>query len=169
MNPPANHDSIGKPAFIVFVVCVIAYALLYAGDRHLRLHKGPWEVDFRADTNGTPELVVNQPALGISNVVIRFPGESLPADASPGDLRFDEPTLRPGFGELRFHDLSYLPGTITLLAFNHEIELIPRALWIDRREIPWPEAKMIELAPTNQPPPPQSKRYRKSDGDAAER
>lgn len=68
-------------------------------------------------------------------------------------VRFNEPRVRPGFGEVRFQDATYMPGTVTLLAFNHEVELIPRGLVLDRQERPWQPGLTVELAPTNQPPP----------------
>ena len=63
------------------------------------------------------------------------------------------PDLKPAFGELRFQDATYLPGTVTLLAFNHELEFIARGLVVDRQERAWQPGLTVELAPTNQAPP----------------
>jgi hypothetical protein len=166
--PPDAHrpmqqppDNILKHVALVAVIAVAGYFGLYAVDSHLRRRQGPWEVTFGAETNGTPFLLVNQPALGVRAVKVRFPGEQNPLTNAPVTVRFTEPGVKPGFGEVRFQDATYLPGTVTLLAFNHEVELIPRGLVLDRRERPWQAGLTVELTPTNQPPPAlQTKRKR---------
>lgn len=146
-------DNILKHVAIVGVIAVVGYFSLYALDSHLRARKGPWEVTFATETNGTPYLVVNQPALGVREVKVSFPGEQNPLTNAPVLVRFSQPGLKPAFGELRFQDATYLPGTVTLLAFNHEIEFIPRGLVVDRRELAWQPGLTMALAPTNQAPP----------------
>ena len=54
---------------------------------------------------------------------------------------------------MRFQDATYLPGTVTLLAFNHEVELIQRGLVVDRLERVWQPGVTLDLSPTNQAPP----------------
>lgn len=149
-QPP---DNILKHVALVALVAAVGYFSLYALDSHLRARKGPWEVTFAAETNGTPFVLINQPALGVREVKVRFPGEQNPLTNAPVTVRFNEPRVRPGFGEVRFQDATYMPGTVTLLAFNHEVELIPRGLVLDRQERPWQPGLTVELAPTNQPPP----------------
>jgi hypothetical protein len=151
MQPPP--DNILKHVALVALVAAVGYSSLYALDSHLRARKGPWEVTFAAETNGTPFVLINQPALGVREVKVRFPGEQNPLTNAPVTVRFNEPRVRPGFGEVRFQDATYMPGTVTLLAFNHEVELIPRGLVLDRQERPWQPGLTVELAPTNQPPP----------------
>lgn len=146
-------DNILKHVAIVGVIAVVGYFSLYALDTHLRARKGPWEVTFATETNGTPYLVVNQPALGVRDVKVRFPGEQSPLTNAPVTVRFTEPNTKPAFGELRFQDATYLPGTVTLLAFNHEVEFIQRGLVLDRREQPWKPGEVTDLTPTNQAPP----------------
>lgn len=158
-----KRDSFPLQAIGVFLVCLIAYALLYSCDARLRTRKGPWAVRFDTTADHTPRLTVNQPALGITNVTITFPGESVILTNGPTNILFIDPTIEPPFGELRHHDLMYQPGVVTLLAFNHEIELIPRALFIDRREIKWSDAGNLALSPTNQPPPAHPERKRTKD------
>ena len=68
-------------------------------------------------------------------------------------MRFTQPNTKPAFGELRFQDATYLPGTVTLLAFNHEVELIQRGLVVDRLERVWQPGVTLDLSPTNQAPP----------------
>lgn len=165
-NPEHQHpkeDRIVLHALAVFVVCVIGYIGLYQWDAHLRTGKGPWSVTFAADTNNTPTLTVNQSSYGISNVTLRFPGESAVLTNGATNILFTEPKIQIPFGEIRHHDLTYHPGVITLLVFNHEIELIRRGLFIDRREYQWPDAKTFTLTPTNAAPPKHPERKRTQD------
>ena len=163
MSAQAKPERFGLQVALVFVVCLVGYALLYSCDSRLRAGKGPWSVRFDTTSNDIPRLVINQPALGVTNVTITFPGESVTLTNGPTNLLFTTPTIEPPFGKLRHHDLMYLPGVVTLLAFNHEIELIPRGLFIDRREVKWPSARSFALAPTNAPPPAHVERKRTKD------
>ena len=146
-------DNILKHVAIVGVIAVVGYFSLYALDTHLRARKGPWEVTFATETNGTPYLLVNQPALGVRDVKVRFTGEQSPLTNAPVTIRFSVANTKPAFGELRFQDATYLPGTVTLLAFNHEVEFIQRGLVLDRQERAWQPGLTAELTPTNQAPP----------------
>lgn len=146
-------DNILKHVAIVGIIAVVGYFSLYALDSHLRVRKGPWEVTFATETNGVPFLVVNQPTLGVRDVKVRFAGETSALTNGPVTVRFHEPNSKPAFGELRFQDATYLPGTVTLLAFNHEVEFIQRGLVVDRQERGWQPGLVVELSPTNQAPP----------------
>jgi len=148
-----QQDNILKHVAIVAVIAVVGYFALYAVDTRLRLRHGPWEVTFATETNGTPYIVVNQPAYGVRDVKVRFTGERSPLTNAPVTVRFAEPGTQPAFGQLRFQDATYLPGTVTLLAFNHEVELIQRGLVLDRQERAWQPGMTMELSPTNQAPP----------------
>jgi hypothetical protein len=44
-------------------------------------------------------------------------------------------------------DLRFLPGTVTFQLYGHEVELLPRALMIDRQEHPWKPDSVINLHP----------------------
>ena len=41
------------------------------------------------------------------------------------------------FGKCIYQDLMFLPGVVTMNLLGHEIELMPRTLVIDKKEIPW--------------------------------
>jgi hypothetical protein len=41
------------------------------------------------------------------------------------------------FGECIYQDLMFLPGVVTMNLLGHEIELMPRTLVIDKKEVPW--------------------------------
>ena len=49
------------------------------------------------------------------------------------------------FGELLYQDPTFLPGTVTLRLFGHQIEIFPRALTLDQKEYPWKPGEVIEL------------------------
>lgn len=146
-------DNILKHVALAGLIAVVGYFSLYALDSHLRARKGAWEVTFATETNGTPYFVVNQPTLGVRDVKVRFLGAQSPLTNAATTVRFAEANTKPAFGELRFQDATYLPGTVTLLAFNHEVELIERGLVLNRQERAWQPGMTVELAPTNQAPP----------------
>lgn len=148
-EPP--RDNIFKHAAIAFVLAVVGYIGFYSCDAHLRTHKGPWVVDFLETTNHEPLLVINQPALGIQNVRIQLAGETV--TNTQAGVRFEKPyELALPYGRVRFHDLTYLPGTITLDLFGHEVEMLPRTLFINTKERPWQNDCYIYLYPTNKIP-----------------
>jgi hypothetical protein len=62
-------------------------------------------------------------------------------------VRFDEPQQQVPFGQWKFDDLMYLPGTVTLRFFGHEVELLPRILYLNRTEHPWQSGETIVLHP----------------------
>jgi hypothetical protein len=151
-----KSDNLAKHAVAAFGIALVLYVACYAADRHLRLRKGPWQVTFLSDSNSTPSIIVTEPALNIQRLQITFPGE-MAADANLStNVNFDRPLIKPPFGEWVFDDLMYLPGTVTLNLFGHEIELLPRVLGIDRREIKWQSDAIIRVS-TNKPPLPPRK------------
>ena len=127
------------------LIAVVAYIGFFSCDRHLRERKGPWEVRFQTDSSARPWIIVNQPALRISNVKIAFPENRLLVTNLLTTVTFDSPLKQSPFGKVIFHDLMYLPGTVTFDLFGHEIELLPRVLIIDHQEHPWRSDATIEL------------------------
>jgi hypothetical protein len=146
-----KEENILKHAAVAFVIALLGYVLFYSCDAHLRTRKGPWIVDFQATTNGEPLIVINEPRLKIENVRILLAGEK--ATNTPGTVRFESPQhLETPFGRVRFHDLTYLPGTITLDVYGHEIEMLPRTLFLNTKEVPWQNNALFVLTPTNKIP-----------------
>ena len=45
------------------------------------------------------------------------------------------------FGECIYQDLMFLPGVVTMNLLGHEIELMPRTLVINKKQMPWDSAK----------------------------
>jgi hypothetical protein len=141
---------LGRHLFFAFLIAVTAYAGFFALDRHLRLRRGPWEITFRNETNG-PAILVNEPKLGIAEVKIVFPGEAPFASGVPAVVRYDEPLKALPAGRVVFDDLMYLPGTVTFELFGHEIELLPRTLYVNRRPVAWASGQTIELSAADKP------------------
>lgn len=158
-----QRDSLLKPAAIAFVIALITYATFYSCDGHLRTRKGPWQLEFTADTNSVPAVVIHQPSLGVERFQLIFAGERVPTNFVPATIRFDTPQQTVPAGEFLYHDLMYLPGVVTLNLFGHGIELLPRALIVNGREEPWRPTATIELKPeakkTLPPVPKKKKRY----------
>jgi hypothetical protein len=142
-------DGLLKHIGPVFLVALILYVVAYSGIEHRRTRKGPWVVTFTTNGDNEASLIIDQSVLGLSNVFIVFSGTRPPTNVSGAVLRFDQPRPVPydvPFGRCLFMDTTFLPGTIVLNMFGHEIQLIPRVLTVDRKEYPWPTNRtfMIE-------------------------
>ncbi len=128
------------------VVATLGYLLLFHAIESRRTAKGPWRVTFSIH-DARPGLVVDQPALGISNVQIVFQGICLPTNLTH-TIAFDQAQPVPfetPFGRCVFLDTTFLPGTVVIEAFGHQIQLLPRTLTINGREQPWQNGGRIEL------------------------
>jgi hypothetical protein len=129
-----------KHFVLAFLLALVCYVLFYHGIEHRRIRSGPWEVTFTANSIGFPAMLVNQHKLAITNVWIVFPDQPVPMSNALGTFIFSQPEPVPypvPFGKCVFMDTTFLPGTVTFEMFGHEIELLPRALIIDRQEHPW--------------------------------
>ena len=106
-------------------------------------------VRFEAQPGSEPRIVVDHPGKGIEGVQIVFAGvTNEPVDQV---VRFDEPITEVPFGNIKHLDLTYLPGVVTLELFSHEVELLPRTLFLNRREKGWQSGDVIRLGPWNRP------------------
>lgn len=147
-----KSDNLLRHLVVPLAIAVLVYVIFYTGIEHRRNRNGPWEVVFTNGVSGTPELIINQPKLAIANVQITFPGQTNPASGQATSFAFSQPREVPydvPFGKCVFMDTTFLPGTIVFDLFGHEIQLIPRALTIDKQEIPWRSNAIIPVAPTN--------------------
>ncbi|HLX71022.1 MAG TPA: hypothetical protein VKV04_15455 [Verrucomicrobiae bacterium] len=147
-----KSDNLLRHIWVPFLIAVLVYVFFYTGIEHRRTRKGPWEVAFTNNAAGTPTLVINQPSLTISNLQITFPGESNALASQNATVELSQPRDVPypvPFGKCVFMDTTFLPGTIVFDLFGHEIQLIPRALRIDGKEIPWQSNATIPVAGTN--------------------
>jgi hypothetical protein len=144
-----KSEGFAKQAAAVFVLALIVYIFGYNVIEHRRTRNGPWQVAFTNDSAGALLILINQSQLAITNVVIVFPGETvpprtnaeaLPAFTQPRPVPFDVP-----FGKCVFMDTTSLPGTIVFKLFGHEIQLLPRVLTIDKVERPWQSGTHLSL------------------------
>jgi len=147
-----KSDGLSKHVAGALVLAIVIYVGGYSLDQHLRARRGPWRVTFTNESNSAPAIVIDQPALGISNVRIVFSGES--AGPASSAVAFAKPQTPVPLGAVKFEDLTYLPGTVTMDLFGHEIELIPRTLFINRQERPWQSNITIVLSRTDKRPLP---------------
>lgn len=129
-----KSDSILKHVAKAFLLALGAYVVFFSCDSHLRHRRGPWEITFIASTNGSPALVINQPEYQLTNVTIILQGEKA---TNGGTVVFDTPRKPVPFGRMRFEDLTYLPGGVVFDLFGHEVELLPRAMFINLKEVSW--------------------------------
>lgn len=143
-------DSFLKTAAWVFAGALAVYIFAYAAIEHQRTRQGPWEITFTNDSAGAAALLINQPRLALTNVLIAFPGNFPPVSARlPSNLVLTQPVPTPfdvPFGRCIFLDLTSQPGTIVLEMFGHEIQLLPRVLTIDQAEQPWKSGQRTDLA-----------------------
>jgi hypothetical protein len=138
-----RSDGIVKHLALTFVIALVFYIASFAWIEHRRTFRGPWEITFVSDASGHPSLAIAQPALNITQS-IDFAGQKIAATSMSQKQTFAEAVKEIPFGEMIFQDPTFLPGTVTMKQFGHEIELLPRVLIIDKKEIPW-GGQAIEL------------------------
>jgi hypothetical protein len=146
-----KSDNLLRHIVIPFGIAVFVYIIFYSFIEHRRTRNGPWRVTFTNDVFGAPALLINQPKLAITNLQITFAGETnnnssnvLMVLETPKPVPYDIP-----FGKCVFMDTTFLPGTIVFDLFGHEIQLIPRVLTIDKKDLPWQSNENISVNGTN--------------------
>lgn len=125
------------------VSAVAFYVVAWSFLQWSRTHRGPWIYTFSPVDASTIELSIQQEKLGIDGVAIRFSGlapEDLIEQATT--VVFDDVTVESPVGSVIYHDLMSLPGVVTVVAFGHEIETLPRGLFIDGQEWDWAAAQV---------------------------
>jgi hypothetical protein len=138
-----------KAVGLTFVVALALYCVIFYGIEYRRRYKGPWEVTFVSDAQGNPSVIIYQPKLRISAVEVLFLGERLAVTNLSEKVSFDQPKKAIPFGKRLFEDLTFLPGVETFDFFGHEVELLPRVLVVNKKEVPWQSEAVLELSPTN--------------------
>ena len=139
----SGSEGVLKHFAFAFVLAVLCYVGFYSCDTHLRLRKGPWELTFKNESDGTPAVVINQHQVGITNVTVRLEGERV--EQRVESVRFTGPGIEVPFGKVVFFDTTYLPGTLTLDLFGHELELLGRTLIVNFKDHPWQSGEVITL------------------------
>ena len=136
----------GVQLVALFAIVLVGYAVMYTWIEHRRVFRGPWAVTF-ASQSGVPALTVNQATLGIQDVRITFTGSRVESNTTQ-TVTFSQARPWPyevPFGKCIFMDITFLPGTVALQMFGHEIQFMPRTLTIDKVERPWRSGETIEL------------------------
>jgi hypothetical protein len=146
----SSSDKLPRHLLIAFVLALGIYGIFFSCDQALRKRKGPWEVRFHTNSAGYAAITVNQPVLRITNVQIIFLNETATA---AGQVNFDSPQQKIPFGTTKFEDLTYLPGSVAFDFFGHEVELLPRTLYLNKKEHPWQSGAVHELTPSEKLPP----------------
>jgi hypothetical protein len=150
-----------KSIVLLFLVVLGAYLAVFYGLEMLRHRKGPWEVAFQTNGQGSARIVISQPKLGLRDVKVTFHNEKI--TNAIGQVSFDRVRQPVPFGRVIYEDLTFLPGVVTFDLFGHEIELLPRTLIVNQKQVSWGSGIEIDLWPTNklaQPPHPPGKRAR---------
>jgi hypothetical protein len=126
-----------RTALILFAILIPAYLLVFYGIEGTRTASQPWRLTFIVDSNQIPSLRIQQPDLRVNAVVVRFPDERATNAPSETTVVLDRPQPALPFGTRISEDLMFLPGVETLDLFGHEVEIAPRVLVLNRREIQW--------------------------------
>ena len=116
---------------------------------------------FGTPANAPPFLRIEHPQLGVRSVRLVFLGEHVASSNELETVVFDTPSRPLPFGERLHEDLTFLPGVETLVCFGHEIEILPRVLTVNRKELPWQAEMTIELSPDQKVPPRVKKKKRR--------
>ena len=145
-----QKERFSRQVVIVFALVLVVYLGVFSCDQHVRQRKGPWQVTF-FETNGAPTILVNQPYLGITNVQILFAGEQV-TNQPAAEVLLSRPGQSVPFGSIKFEDLTYLPGSVTFDLFGHEVELLPRTLYLNKEEVPWESNALLVLNPGDKLP-----------------
>jgi hypothetical protein len=145
----ARVNKSARPTFlsitITFVAALVFYFIAYSWLNRKQTASGPWQVQFTTNAAGIPELVIQQTNRGIANVHVRFAGETLSPRQQVGLVEFRKPQTPTPFGAVIYDDLMFLPGTVTLDCFGHEVELLPRTLVLNRKPVAWVSNTTNEL------------------------
>lgn len=149
-QPVPPKENIFRHAAVAFAIALVGYITFFSCDSHLRVRKGPWEVSFQSSTNGEPLLVIDQPSLKLHTQIL-INGEKITNALAVAKYRTPD-DIKASPGRVRFHDLTYLPGTVTFDLYGHEIELLPRTLVLNTKEVPWTNNITYVLSPTNKIP-----------------
>ena len=144
----ATRDSLWKHLGVAFGLALGLYLVGFTWLEHRRSRLGPWEITFLKDAQAAPRIVINQPALQIRDVQLEFPSAPEGVTSTNVQIRFDAAHAVPfpvPFGQCVFLDPLFLPGTVTLELFGHEVQMLPRTLSIDGVEQGWTSGLRLQV------------------------
>ena len=141
----------------IFIATLFLYITGYGGCTAVRQRGGPWVVIQGKDPSGQPWMRIAQHRiLGDRDVTLVFPGEMAPARFTndPFQRVFNSPNTNSlPYGPIPFVDVTFFPGTVALDAFGHLIEMVPRTLFVNFREVAWGSETNMTLLPEGNPSP----------------
>lgn len=140
----------------MFIGTLFLYITFYGGCMAYRHKGGPWAITQDKLPDGTPIVKIEHHRI-LSNapVILHFPGEVAPARFTNHPLLriYSQPNTNTlPYGPVVFLDTTFLPGNVTLDVFGHLVEMVPRTLYIDGKEVGWNPGTNITLSPTNKLP-----------------
>ena len=138
-------EKLTRHVLIALALTVILYLVTFQWIEHRRTRKGGWRVTFQTNEAGRPSILVAQAWLGITNVSFVFPDQRIGATNLQSTLVFDQPLTNVPFGKVVYFDTTFLPGAIVLDTFHHQIQLLPRVLILDQKEVPWQSGETFQL------------------------
>jgi hypothetical protein len=144
-----SSDRLPKHLLIGFGLALLVYASFFSCDQYVRQRKGPWQVRFTTNQVGWAQIEISQANLAIHSTIV-FEGESA---TNSGTVQFDRPERTIPFGKTKFEDLTFLPGSVVFDLFGHEVELLPRTLYLNKKEHPWTRDEVITLRANEKLPP----------------
>jgi hypothetical protein len=149
-----GRENIAKHLVSACALAVLLYFATFYSIEHLRTRKGGWQVTFQSDANRAPSVAVSQPQLNIDNVRFAFPDQQIAQSNMNRTITFDQPITNVPFGRVIYFDTTFLPGSIVLGLYGHEIQLLPRVLLVDNKEIPWQSGTTLQLPAKTKPASP---------------
>ncbi len=142
-------SGIGRQLLVAALVVLGAYVVTYLLIERSRPGKGPWSVTYSTDAAGRPSVTASHEKLNLRKIEFRFEEERLPQTNLLSTVLFDRPVTNTPFGSVIFIDTTFLPGTVVLDLFGHEIQLLRRVLSVNKREVPWQPEMRIDLKQTD--------------------
>ena len=133
-----NKDGFFRNAATAAAIAVVFYLVFFNWMQHRREGKGPWQITFVSDAQGSPSISIEHPKLNLNHRII-FDGAKLNRTNLSQRIDFVQGTTEIPFGQMLFQDPTFLPGTVTMRLFGHEVEVLPRVIIIDKKEHAWTE------------------------------
>jgi len=155
---PVNDDGTraAKRFVGLFFATLFLYITFYGACTAYRRKGGPWAVTQDKLPDGTPVLrIEHHRILADGPVTLTFPGETAPArfTNAPYQRVFTLPNTNTfPYGPVEFLDTTFLPGSVALDVFGHLVELVPRTLYLDGRDVGWTPGTNLVVPKTSKVP-----------------
>lgn len=153
-----NDDGMkaAKGFVALFFATLFLYITVYGGCMAYRRRGGPWAVTQDKLPDGTPVMKIEHHViLSGGPVTLTFPGESAPTrfTNAPYQRIFSQPNTNIfPYGPVEFLDTTFLPGSVAMDVFGHVVEIVPRTLYLDGRELGWVPGTNIVVPATGKIP-----------------